>query len=171
MFLKKEYFFIVLMMLVGFSCQQKIQDYNPSHEKVNTVLNDWHNAAAEADFERYFNHFDSESAIFMGTDATERWTVPEFKAYARPYFEAGDAWDFVAVQRHVYFSPNGKTAWFDEELDTPNLGPARGSGILLKRDDGWKIAHYNLTVPIPNSIVYDVVEQVEKALEDTTATE
>jgi hypothetical protein len=33
--------------------------------------------------------------------------------------------------RHIDFSADSKTAWFDEMLDTPNLGPCRGSGVLV----------------------------------------
>lgn len=131
---------------------------------IHTILDDWHLAASEANAERYFSHFTSDSAIFMGTDATERWTAGEFKHWAQPYFDEGQAWDFTAEERHVYLSDNGYTAWFDESLDTPNLGPARGSGVLLKKQGTWKIAHYNLSIPIPNAIVDTVVSQVDEEL-------
>ncbi len=130
------------------------------------MLDDWHDAAEDANFDRYFNHFASDSAIFMGTDATERWTVAEFRPWAKPYFDQGQAWNFTPVERHVYFSDNGKTAWFDESLDTPNLGPARGTGVLTKQGGDWKIAHYNLSIPIPNAIADTVVAQVKKALQE-----
>jgi hypothetical protein len=91
--------------------------------------------------------------------------VAEFKPWSKPYFEDdGVAWTFTSTFRKIYFSDNGMVAWFDEELDTPNLGPSRGSGVLVKNENGWKIAHYNLTIPIPNSIVDDVVEQIESEL-------
>ncbi|MDX1586955.1 MAG: nuclear transport factor 2 family protein, partial [Balneolaceae bacterium] len=112
--------------------------------------------------------FRSDSSIFMGTDATERWTVAEFKPWSKPYFERGSAWSFEAVERHVYFSDNGNVSWFDEVLDTPNLGPSRGTGVLVKGEGSWKIAHYNLSIPIPNAIVDTVVNQVEKALQDSS---
>jgi hypothetical protein len=35
---------------------------------------------------------------------------------------------------------------------------------LVKNENEWKIAHYNLTIPIPNSIVDDVVQQIETEL-------
>lgn len=134
----------------------------PSQKAVDSVLNDWHDAAAEGDFERYFAHFENDSSIFMGTDATERWTVAEFKPWAKPHFiDDGMAWDFTPTFRKVYFSENGKTAWFDEKLDTPNLGPSRGSGVLVKQNGSWKIAHYNLAIPIPNSISDDIVNQIK----------
>ena len=65
----------------------------------------------------------------------------------------------------MYISENGKTAWFDEELSTPNLGPSRGTGVLVLKENEWKIAHYNLTVPIPNAIMDAVKNQIEKELE------
>ena len=159
--------FVVLGVLLFVGCMSK-QEQAPSKSKVHTVLDNWHKAAAEADFDRYFNYFASDSAIFMGTDATERWTISEFKPWSKPYFDRGEAWSFVPVQRHIYFSKAGRTAWFDESLDTPNLGPARGTGVLIKKDTTWKITHYNLSIPIPNAIADTVVEQVERALADTT---
>ena len=132
--------------------------------EVDNVLNDWHDAAAKADFERYFDHFENESSIFMGTDATERWTVAEFKPWSKPYFDRGRAWSFTPKNRFVYFSDGGDIAWFDEELDTPNLGPSRGTGVLKKTSNGWKIVHYNLTIPIPNALVSEFVPKIDSVL-------
>lgn len=156
---------LLLAVLFSTGCSDSLESYNPSEQEVDEVLDDWHKAAAEADFDRYFDYFHSDSAIFMGTDATERWTVAEFRPWAEPHFEDGEAWNFTPQERHIYFSANGKTAWFDEELDTPNLGPARGSGVLLLKDEQWKIAHYNLSIPIPNAIADTVIRQVEEALQ------
>lgn len=165
----RYYFFGILLLMTVVSCENDVNTPE-AKQQVNTVLDDWHNAAADADFERYFDYFASDSAIFMGTDATERWTVAEFKPWSKPYFERGDAWDFTPVERHVYISDNGKIAWFDEKLDTPNLGPARGTGVLVHQDTTWKISHYNLSIPIPNVIADTVVQQVEEALNDTATT-
>lgn len=141
----------------------------PDADAIHSVMDDWHQAAAEGDFEGYFAHFENDSSIFMGTDATERWTVAEFKPWAQPYFEDdGVAWTFTPTFRKVYFSDDGNTAWFDEELDTPNLGPSRGSGVLVHTRKGWKIAHYNLSIPIPNSIVDDVVKQINQEQNKTS---
>ena len=99
----------------------------------------------------------------MGTDATERWTVSEFHVWAKPYFDRKKAWSFKPRDRHIAFSPDGATAWFDEMLDTPNLGVCRGSGVLLRQSGEWRIAQYNLSVPIPNSIVDALVKQIAAA--------
>lgn len=127
---------------------------------VAAVLDDWHKAAAAADEARYFGHFTAD-AVFMGTDATERWTRDEFRVWAKPHFSKGKAWSFKAVSRHISLSKDGNVAWFDEALDTPNLGPSRGSGVLVKEGNTWKIAHYNLSVPIPNDLMGEVMRRIE----------
>ena len=124
---------------------------------VSTVLDDWHEAAAEADLARYFGHLAGDS-IFMGTDATERWTKAAFEAYARPHFEKGKAWTFRSKRRAVAVAADGAHAWFDEDLETLGLGPARGSGVLALRDGRWLILHYNLTITVPNDR-FDLVKE------------
>jgi ketosteroid isomerase-like protein len=129
-------------------------------EAIDAVLDDWHAAAAAADLERYFAHFAAD-AVFIGTDAGERWTLEEFRAFARPHFERGKAWSFTAVERHV--SVSGDVAWFDERLDTPNLGPCRGSGVLVRSAGGWRIAHYVLSLAVPNEVVGEVRSLIDSA--------
>jgi ketosteroid isomerase-like protein len=120
---------------------------------IHAVLEDWHRAAASADEARYFAHFTSD-AIFLGTDKTERWDLRAFQTFAHPFFAKGKAWSFTAVRRDVTVGPGGAIAWFDEDLDTPNLGPTRGSGVVLRDAGGtWKIAHYNLAITVPNERV------------------
>ncbi|NNB89321.1 nuclear transport factor 2 family protein [Corallococcus exiguus] len=126
---------------------------------VATVLDDWHRAAAVANEPRYFSFF-TPDAVFMGTDGEERWTVDQFRVWSKPYFSKGKAWSFKSVSRNVFFSKDGQVAWFDEALDTPNLGPARGSGVLVKDAAGWKIAQYNLSVPIPNDLMGEVTNRI-----------
>lgn len=115
---------------------------------VRAVLDDFHAAAAASDEARYFAHF-TEDGVFLGTDATERWDVAAFRAYAHPHFEAGNGWVMRATRRDVVV--RGDVAWFDEDLETRNLGPARGSGVLERSADGtWRIAQYNLAITVPN---------------------
>ena len=127
---------------------------------VDAVLDAWHAAAAAADETKYFSYF-APDAVFLGTDATERWTRDEFRRYAHPYFAKGKAWSFKSVSRWVTFSPDGKVAWFDETLETPNLGPCRGSGVLVATNTGWKISQYNLSIPIPNDLVDEFKKRIE----------
>jgi SnoaL-like domain len=116
---------------------------------LGAVIDDFHDAAAHADEARYFAHF-AENGVFLGTDATERWDVAAFRAYAHPHFAKGKAWSFRSIRRAITVAASGDVAWFDEDLATPNLGPARGSGVLVKRGAAWKIAQYNLAITVPN---------------------
>jgi len=140
-------------------------DVKPAEDKkaqVAAVLDHWHRAAAKADEARYFGHLTAD-AVFLGTDAGERWTRDEFRKWARPYFAKGKAWSFKATTRHITLAADGKVAWFDETLDTPNLGPCRGSGVLVLDGRRWKIAQYNLSVPIPNGVFAEVKKIIEAA--------
>lgn len=122
--------------------------------KASATLDRFHAAAAAADEGAYFALF-ADGGVFLGTDAKERWTVPEFRAYAHPRFASGKAWSFRAARRNV--DVRGQTAWFDEDLETEKLGPARGSGVLVRDASGaWKVAQYNLSIPIPNERFADV---------------
>lgn len=120
----------------------------PERAAIDEVLDGWHAAAASSDLDGYFGRM-TPDAIFLGTDATERWTVAQFREYARAPFSEGRGWVMRGARRDV--TVRGDVAWFDEDLETVNLGPARGSGVLVRDEAGtWRIAHYNLTITVPN---------------------
>ena len=137
----------------------------PQHEltrheqSIGNVLDDFHDAAAKADENRYFGHF-TEDAIFLGTDATERWTKAEFQTWSKPFFKRGKAWSFHKVRRAIHVDGAGAIAWFDEDLETDGLGPSRGSGVLVAKNGTWLIAQYNLAITVPN----DRLDSVKKLL-------
>ena len=145
--------FVSLFLMAPVSLAQSEED------AVSAVLDDIHRLASEADFEGYFNLYTSD-AVFMGTDATERWSIAEFKQYARPAFDRGSGWTYVMTERNVFLSDDGNTAWFDEQLENEGFGECRGTGVLVKMDGVWKVSQYNLTVPIPNELLRDVVAQI-----------
>lgn len=117
--------------------------------RVRETLDAWHAAAAASDEAAYFALM-TPDAIFLGTDATERWTRDEFQAYAHRPFSEGHGWNMHAIRRDVVML-SGYVAYFDEDLEAVNLGPARGSGVLLRNAQGqWHIAHYNLAITVPN---------------------
>lgn len=131
-----------------------------AHDAVENVLDNLHIYAANAKSKPYFNLFTKE-AIFMGTDPTERWSIDEFKAYAEPYFSKGQGWTYIMKNRHIYFSDDGNTAWFDEVLLNAKYGECRGTGVLINLGGGvWRISQYNLTVPIPNDLMGEVAEMI-----------
>ncbi len=94
--------------------------------EVHAVLDDFHEAASQADAQRYFGHF-ADEAVFLGTDVTERWSLDQFKAYALPSFRKGQGWTYKPVSRHVFVSSDGKTAWFDEILAHERYATGRGT--------------------------------------------
>ena len=141
---------IILIFITSIAFAQ-----NPKTE-IASVLDNWHLAAANAKFESYMSAMTND-AIYIGTDATENWTKPQFIAFAKPYFDKGKAWSFTALERHVYVAKDGKTAWFDELLNT-QMKICRGSGILIKTNKGWKIQHYVLSVTVPNDNMNEVIK-------------
>ena len=128
-------------------------------EEINNFLNKWHNAAAIADEDIYFDMI-KDDGIFIGTDAKEIWSKEEFYSFAIKYFDREKAWDFKTIDRNVYFSEEGKYIWFDELLDTW-MGECRGSGVLEVKNEELKIAHYVLSITIPNDVVKDIIKVVE----------
>ena len=129
---------------------------------VEAVLDDLHRLASEADFDAYFELF-AEDAVFMGTDATERWSIPDFRGYAIPADGSPPrGWTYHMTERHVFVDADGSTAWFDERLDNENYGETRGTGVLVKTDAGWKFAQYNLTIPVPNELARDFVGRIRE---------
>lgn len=128
---------------------------------VDAALDDFHDAAARGDAERYFAAFAPEG-VFLGTDRSERWTVEAFKAFALPYFKTGSAWIFVPQSRHVAVAPGGEFAWFDEELGSQSYGFCRGSGALRRIDGKWRFTQYHLTIPIPNDLAKDTVARIRE---------
>jgi ketosteroid isomerase-like protein len=130
---------LLCLMLAAAPASSAKEDPRPA---IAAVLDDWHKAAAAADEARYFGHF-TPDAVFLGTDATERWTRDAFRAWAKPFFARGKAWSFRAVSRNISLSKDGTVAWFD------------GS---------WKIAQYNLSVPIPNALLPEFKNRIDAHL-------
>ena len=135
---------------------------NRSSDEINALLDAFHRAAANAKFDEYFGLFAADG-IFIGTDATERWTVDDFKAYAKPHFDKGRGWTYVVVARHVNVSDDDRHASFDELLDNADLGRCRGTGVLRRVGGGWKIEQYHLAIPIPNALADEVVKRIRAA--------
>src|SRR5581483_3168759 len=127
----RAFAFLLLATLVA--CQSPPKEEAPVDRtklaaEAAATLDDFHAAAAAADGARYFGHFAADG-VFLGTDATERWTLDEFRAYAKPHFDAGKGWTYHAKDRHVSVDTKGAYAWFDELLENAKLGTCRGSGV------------------------------------------
>lgn len=133
----------------------------PQGRAVDAVLTAFHSAAADADGETYFSLL-TDDAIYIGTDASERWTIDEFRAFAEPYFSQGRGWTYTATQRHITLAPGGSVAWFDEMLVNDAYGVCRGTGVVVEENGVWRIAQYHLTFPIPNDLAREFTTRIKE---------
>ncbi len=129
---------------------------------INAALDAFNHAASVADGPRYFGLL-AKDAVFIGTDASERWTVPQFRAYAEPHFAKGNGWTYIPRTRHVVIAdiPCKCVATFDEILDNKSYGTTRGTGTVVFEGGSWKIQQYALTIPIPNDLARTIVPRIQ----------
>ena len=135
-------------------------DASNQYTEIDSLLDGLHKDAHEGNYQAYFDRFSSD-AVFLGTDKTERWTVSDFKEYAKPAFADGHGWTYEVEERN--WEGGGNTYWFDEVLFNEKLGNCRGTGVVTMVNGKWKIAHYALTMLVPNSIASDVGLMTQKA--------
>ena len=150
-----------MIILVG--CTGK-KDTAAETKAISAVLDSLNATAARADYDSYFKLY-ADSSVFTGTDATERWDKPAFMAWASPIFKRGRAWNFTSIERHIYLNKTADLAWFDELLQT-QMKICRGSGVLSKQGDDWKIEQYILSATIPNDLI-DTVTVMKAPQEDS----
>ena len=134
------------------------------HEEaaIGKVLDDFHDAAAHGDRDRYLGHM-TDDGVFMGTDEWERWPKrPDFVDYVDSRFRDGAGWSYRSVERHINLASSGDVAWFDEVVYSETNGRFRGTGVLVKQGDEWRIAHYAMSFLIFNENWQDVIELTEK---------
>ena len=152
--MKNSFLFVVLLS----ACLSTAEDYK--NDEINELLDGLHQDAHEGNFQSYFDRYTSD-AIFLGTDKTERWTIEEFKAYAKPAFADGNGWTYSVVERN--WEGVRDMRWFDEILFNEKLGHCRGTGVVQLIEGEWKIVHYALTMLVPNEIAADVGAQTQEA--------
>lgn len=146
---------LIILMFAIFSCKNnnKVIDREAELKILNTFMDNWHHSAAIADENMFFGSMDS-NAVYLGTDPGERWLKSEFMSWGMKYFQRDTAWAFIPYNRIWEFTDDYQYAWFDELLET-HMGTCRGSGILKRFGDGWKIKQYNLTLTLPNDRMKD----------------
>ncbi len=152
----KTYLIPLFLLLSFLSCSKSEKINQKSIKKeVNLIVDNWHKDVANSNFDAYFNAMTND-AIYIGTDASENWTKKQFMAFSKPYFDKKQTWNFKPLERHIFISDDGKTVWFDELLDTW-MHLCRGSGVLIKQGNDWKIKHYVLSVTVPNDSIKSVI--------------
>lgn len=137
-------------------------DSHTTKETIGAVLDDFHDAAAHGDKTRYLGHM-TDDGVFMGTDEWERWPKhPSFVDYVDGRFKDGRGWNYKSVERQISVADGADTAWFDEVIYSTTSGRFRGTGVLVKVDGQWKIAHYALSFLVFNENWEEVVELSRK---------
>jgi hypothetical protein len=154
---------LLSIVIVISSWNTKVSDAAKDKQLIAAMLDSFNVAAGKANYQAYFNFYTSD-AIFIGTDATERWDKTQFMVWAKPYFDRGRAWNFKALERHIYLNAKGDLGWFDELLQT-QMKICRGSGVVVKQGNTWKVQQYVLSMTIPNSKV-DSIVAIKAPIED-----
>lgn len=153
----KKTLILFSILFISISCRTNKLNKNTSinDTEIHQLINQWHRDVAEFNYDDFFNKMTND-AIFVGTDASEVWSKKEFQDFSKPYFDKKQTWDFKPVSRNIYLDKTGKIAWFDELLNTW-MGVCRGSGVVVKTDEQWKVQHYVLSVVVPNEDIKVVV--------------
>ncbi|SIQ54714.1 SnoaL-like domain-containing protein [Chryseobacterium sp. RU37D] len=154
---KTTIFFTFILLILSFTSMSAQSKFEKEKTEIGTMLDGFNVAAAKADYITYFSYFADEST-FIGTDATEVWNKKTFMNWAKPHFDKKRTWNFTSLKRNIYFSKDGKLAWFDELLDT-QMKICRGSGVVEKINGEWKVKQYVLSVTVPNDVVDKVVAE------------
>jgi len=155
-------FIMCIGVIVGAVLAQSDEGESSPEQRVAEVLDALHDAASDADGERYFDLF-APNAVFLGTDARERWTLDEFKAFAAPHFASGDGWTYTLKPGTRHIRVQNDIAWFDELLHNDSYGTCRGSGVGRRIDGDWKIEQYVLSFTVPNDAAQDVVRIIRQS--------
>jgi hypothetical protein len=100
----------------------------------------------------------AEDAVLLGVDGDVRLQGQSLRDYVDKNFGSasvtnGNAWGYHSSDREIRLSADGSVAWFDESLQHEQLGAGRASGVLVANGGNWKIAQYNLMVPLPGVAV------------------
>ena len=139
-----------------------------THNDVHDLLDSFHLAAKNANLKAYFGCFHAKGT-FLGTDATENWTIDKFFEYSEPHFKSGKGWTYVPIResRKTIFFELGTSSTlctFDEILNSESFGvQARGSGSLIRENSSslWFISSYHLSFPIPNDIAKGITLKIQ----------
>lgn len=156
----KKLIFIAYLCCLTFSVGAQTSDLDAIYkQQVHAFLDQWHDDAAQARW-AYFDKI-AKNGVYIGTDKTELWSRDAFKIWATPYFERKAAWAFKAIKRNVYLSEDKQFIWFDELLDT-QMGVCQASGVMRKTEQGFEIAHYQLSIAVPNEVAKDVSKAIRE---------
>ncbi|MCL1059045.1 nuclear transport factor 2 family protein [Shewanella gelidimarina] len=144
---------LLTLLLFGFNAVAQTSSQNDDKQQAAALLNHLNIYSANADWDNYFDLY-ADNGIFIGTDVNEHWDKATFEQYARPT----KGWRYDLTSRVM--TQHGEVIWFDEILNSASYGVSRGTGTLIKTAQGWKIAQYHLSFPIPNDIAKSITMQI-----------
>lgn len=157
----------VLLVVLGLTLSacsgpsQNITDRQAAKKEAEAVLDQFYQAAANADFDRFITIF-SKAAVFYGTDASERWSYEEFAPDIQASFGKNGGWDFDQKERTLTLSQNGDVAWFAELSHFNNTDYLlRPTGVMQREDGQWKIVQLVMGIPIPNALYPPVLQGLQ----------
>jgi hypothetical protein len=158
-------FQLLLCVTMIFSVIATADDTASELDAVNTVIDNFHAAAAQGDKERYLGLMTDDS-VYLGTDEWERWPKePEFSEYVDANFKDGAGWTFTPAERAIAFSDSHTIAWFDEVVVSEQYGRFRGTGVLSREKGKWLIEHYALSFLVLNENWEEVTALTKDTLE------
>lgn len=153
---------LLAILLPTFACAD---NHESERVAIGAVIDDFHDAAKRGDKDRYLGHM-TENSVFMGTDEWERWPkIPEFTDYVDMRFKDGKGWDYRSVERIIQLAESGDIAWFDEVTFSEKSGRFRGTGVVVREEGAWKIAHYAMSFLVLNENWDEVIELTRKTRE------
>lgn len=96
--------------------------------------------------------------VVIGTDTAEYFIgFKPFREAREAQYEAFDNLEHYVVNRDLRISESGEVAWFAERFNLFTIDGAgesimledlRLTGVIEKRDDGWKIVHLHTSLPV-----------------------
>jgi len=162
----KPVFIILFILHTFYSSVTFANNDTESNNQVNELIDGFHTAASQADLAKYLGSF-TATGVFMGTDDWERWSRPiSLDKYVTERFSEGKGWTYKPVERHLSFSEDNNTAWFDEIIVSKKWGRFRGTGVAINQNGHWKIAHYALSFLVPNEAWEKVSEISSQAFSE-----
>lgn len=155
-------FFYLASVFLLLSAAVQADHHTAITDAIGAVIDDFHDAAAKGDKERYLGHMTTR-AVFMGTDEWERWPKePDMRNYVSGRFKNGTGWNYRTVARHIQLGDAEDIAWFDEVIYSEENGRFRGTGVVSLQNGQWKIEHYAMSFLVFNEIWPDVIELSKK---------
>jgi len=116
----------------------------------DAALDTFYQAAAAADAGAVITLL-APDAVFLGVDGAARLEGQALRDAISADFASGKNGAYRSSGREIRQSSDGSVAWFDEALENDQLGRGRASGVLVRSGGSWKIAQYDLSLPLPTS--------------------